>query len=143
MALVLAITVVPDATAAVKKGASCKKAGKTRVVDSRKFICVKKGSKLVWNKGKAVKKAPSAAATVAAGYTMTQVKSNSSAAKCWSAIKGNVYDLTNWINQHPGGSSAIKSLCGLDGSAAFAVQHQGQQNPESRLKSYLLGPLAK
>ena len=51
MALVLAITVVPDATAAVKKGASCKKAGKTRVVDSRKFICVKKGSKLVWNKG--------------------------------------------------------------------------------------------
>lgn len=149
MALVLAVTVVPEATAAAKKGASCKKAGKTSVVDSRKFTCVKKGSKLVWNKGKVVKKAPmaspssSAATTAAAGYTMAQVKANSTSTKCWSAIKGNVYDLTKWINQHPGGSGAIQSLCGMDGSTAFARQHQGQRNPESRLNSYLLGPLAK
>ena len=159
MALVLAVTVVPEATAAAKKGASCKKAGKTSVVDSSKFTCVKKGSKLVWNKGKVVKKAPmaspsssaspmaspssSAATTAAAGYTMAQVKANSTSTKCWSAIKGNVYDLTKWINQHPGGSGAIQSLCGMDGSTAFARQHQGQRNPESRLNSYLLGPLAK
>ena len=79
----------------------------------------------------------------ATGYTMDKVKANNSATSCWSVIKGNVYDLTNWINQHPGGSGAIRGLCGTDGSAEFSGKHKGQSNPESRLASYLLGPLAK
>ena len=83
---------------------------------------------------------PTAEAT---GYTMDKVKANNSATSCWSAINGNVYDLTNWINQHPGGSGAIRGLCGTDGSAEFSGKHKGQSNPESRLASYLLGPLAK
>ena len=83
---------------------------------------------------------PTAEAT---GYTMEKVKANNSATSCWSVIRGNVYDLTKWINQHPGGSGAIRGLCGTDGSAEFAAKHQGQSNPESRLTSYLLGPLAK
>ena len=83
---------------------------------------------------------PTAEAT---GYTMDKVKANNSATTCWSVIKGNVYDLTNWINQHPGGSEAIRGLCGTDGSAEFSAKHKGQSNPESRLASYLLGPLAK
>ena len=58
-------------------------------------------------------------------------------------IKGNVYDLTKWIGSHPGGESAILSLCGQDGSAAFSAQHEGKSKPESRLAGYLLGPLAK
>ncbi len=87
--------------------------------------------------------APSAAATVAAGYTMAQVKANNSRAKCWSAISGNVYDLTAWINAHPGGSGAIVSLCGTDGTQDFLAMHRNQSKPESRLASYLLGPLTK
>ena len=83
---------------------------------------------------------PTAEAT---GYTMDKVKANNSATSCWSVIRGNVYDLTKWINQHPGGSGAIRGLCGTDGSAEFTAKHQGQSNPESRLTSYLLGPLAK
>ena len=83
---------------------------------------------------------PTAEAT---GYTMDKVKANSSATSCWSVINENVYDLTNWINQHPGGSGAIRGLCGTDGSAEFSAKHKGQSNPESRLASYLLGPLAK
>jgi hypothetical protein len=77
------------------------------------------------------------------GYTMEKVKSNSSASSCWSVIRGNVYDLTQWIAVHPGGSGALRGLCGTDGSAEFAAKHQGQSNSESRLKGYLLGPLAK
>jgi len=99
---------------------------------------------LVWVKGAAVKaSAKPSASAAAAGYTMEKVKANASATSCWTVIKGNVYDLTAWINQHPGGSSSIKSLCGIDGSAAFAAQHQGQSKPESRLAGYLLGPLTK
>ncbi|MEY4108972.1 MAG: hypothetical protein RJB35_285 [Actinomycetota bacterium] len=68
---------------------------------------------------------------------------NNSAASCWSVISGNVYNLTQWINQHPGGPSAIASLCGVDGTASFNAQHRGEGKPTQRLSGYLLGPLAK
>ena len=75
------------------------------------------------------------------GYKMTDVKKANTRAKCWSAIDGNVYDLTAWISAHPGGASAITFLCGTDGSNAFKAQHEGQGKPSMRLSQYLLGPL--
>ena len=60
----------------------------------------------------------------------------------WAAIDGNVYDLTEWIGQHPGGSQRILPLCGTDATAAFSAQHGGQARPASELASFLLGPLA-
>ena len=173
MALVLSIAVAPASSASVKAGAACKKAGQTSTASGMKFTCVKKGSKLVWGKGVAVKRAPSASATaaasaapvapamsatpmatksaepsksaepVAAGNTMERVKANDSASSCWTVISGNVYDLTRWIGSHPGGSGAIRSLCGTDGTAEFNSQHRGEGTPQARLAGYLLGPLAK
>ncbi len=154
-ALAVALVVAPAASAAVKAGAACKKAGQVSTVSGMKFTCVKKGGKLVWGKGVAVKSKPAPAANpepsnsaapaepVAAGYTMDKVKANNKASSCWTAISGNVYDLTQWINQHPGGSSAIISLCGTEGTSAFRAMHGNQRKPESRLAGYLLGPLAK
>ena len=173
LALALSIVIAPESSAAVKAGASCKKAGLTSITGGFKYTCLKKSGKLVWVKGVAVKASakptvtptakpvastapsasasaaakpsvtPTAAATVAAGYTMAQVKANKSAAKCWSVINGNVYDLTAWIKPHPGGEGAIESLCGTDGSASFNAMHANKSKPESRLASYLLGPLVK
>ena len=76
-----------------------------------------------------------------AGYTMADVKKANTRAKCWSAIDGNVYDLTAWISAHPGGASAITFLCGIDGSNAFKAQHENQARPAMNLTKYLLGPL--
>jgi hypothetical protein len=87
--------------------------------------------------------APTAEVTTQAGYTMAKVKENNSAASCWSVINGNVYNLTQWINSHPGGPSVIRGLCGVDGTSSFNGKHRGQGNPTSTLASYLLGPLAK
>jgi hypothetical protein len=86
---------------------------------------------------------PTAEVTTQAGYTMAKVKENNSAASCWSVINGNVYNLTQWINSHPGGPSVIRGLCGVDGTSSFNGKHRGQGNPTSTLASYLLGPLAK
>jgi cytochrome b involved in lipid metabolism len=72
---------------------------------------------------------------------MADVKKANTRAKCWSAIDGNVYDLTAWISSHPGGAAAITFLCGTDGSNAFKAQHEGQRSPTNRLAQYLLGPL--
>jgi hypothetical protein len=77
------------------------------------------------------------------GYTMTQVRANNTAANCWAVIDDSVYDLTNWIKSHPGGSGAIVGLCGTDGSAAFSIKHGNQSRPAAQLNSYRLGPLAK
>ena len=76
-----------------------------------------------------------------ASYTMAQVRANNSARSCWTAIDGFVYDLTRWINSHPGGPGAILFLCGTDGTNAFKAQHENQSRPAIRLDSYRLGPL--
>ena len=172
-AVALALVVAPPASAAVKEGAACKKAGQSSTVSGRKFTCVKKGNKLVWNKGVAVKSAPTASATAAAssapaapamsatpmatksaepskssapastGYTMERVKANGTSSSCWTVINGYVYDLTKWIGSHPGGSGAITSLCGTDGTSEFLAMHRGQGKPEARLSGYALGKLEK
>ena len=86
---------------------------------------------------------PTPEVTTASGYTLAKVKENNSANSCWSLINGNVYDLTKWINSHPGGATAIKGICGRDGSANFNGRHGGQSSPAENLAMYLLGPLAK
>lgn len=75
------------------------------------------------------------------GITMADVAKHASQSSCWSAINGKVYNLTAWINQHPGGSEAILSLCGSDGSAAFNDQHGGQRRPENELAGFYVGDL--
>ena len=86
---------------------------------------------------------PTAEVSTQAGYTMAKVKENNSAASCWSVINGNVYNLTQWINSHPGGPSVIRGLCGVDGTSSFNGKHRGDGGPASVLTGYLLGPLAK
>lgn len=77
------------------------------------------------------------------GYTLEQVRANNSSASCWTIIDGFVYNLTQWINSHPGGPGVIRSLCGVDGTASFKAQHDNQRSPAQRLSSYLLGPLRR
>lgn len=91
------------------------------------------------------KATPTATATKSSstkgGYTLADVKKHASSSSCWSAINGNVYDLTKWINRHPGGASVIKALCGRNGSSMFNGQHGGQNRPASELASFKLGKL--
>jgi cytochrome b involved in lipid metabolism len=75
-------------------------------------------------------------------FTMTQVAAHKSSASCYTVISGEVYDLTSWISQHPGGSSAILSICGVDGTAAFNGQHGGQSRPASELAGFKIGVLS-
>ncbi|MFT3970012.1 MAG: cytochrome b5-like heme/steroid binding domain-containing protein [Micropruina sp.] len=85
---------------------------------------------------------PSSSASTPQSYTLKQVQQHNSASDCWAAINGGVYDLTDWVGQHPGGSERIIALCGTDASAAFNAQHSGQSKPESTLTRFYLGELA-
>lgn len=74
-------------------------------------------------------------------FTVAEVQKHQSATDCWSVIKGQVYDLTSYVNGHPGGASFIKAICGKDGSASFAGQHGSASKPNNVLAAFALGPL--
>ncbi len=84
------------------------------------------------------KPAPAYTKTV---YSMADVKAANTPGKCWTVVSGVVYDLTAWINRHPGGDKNILSLCGLDGTAAYNSVHAGQPKPANVLVGFEIGLL--
>jgi cytochrome b involved in lipid metabolism len=76
-------------------------------------------------------------------HTLAEVATHKDAASCWSAINGNVYDLTAWVPKHPGGEEAILGICGIDGSARFNRQHGGKSLQAGILAGYKIGALAQ
>lgn len=90
---------------------------------------------LVYAQRQADLPAPGTAATSTAS-ALDQVAAHATRESCWSLINGNVYDLTSWIPQHPGGEQAILQLCGADGSAKFNGQHGGSARQEAILAGF-------
>jgi cytochrome b involved in lipid metabolism len=73
--------------------------------------------------------------------TSEEVLKHATGQDCWSVINGQVYDLTSYVNEHPGGAALINAICGQDGSAAFSGQHAGASKPANILAAFALGPL--
>ena len=117
----------PTKASAVKQVKKAKKASTTKV-----------STKKVSTKSTTVTKTT----TASTQYSSATVATHNSETNCWTIINGNVYNLTSWIHQHPVGSQAILSLCGIDGTQAFNDQHGGQSRPEQELKSFLIGTKA-
>ena len=91
--------------------------------------------------GAALTAAPAAAATKS--YTAAQVAKRDSATKCWTIIGRSVYNLTSWVNQHPGGAEKILALCGGNGTKAFKGMHGTSGTPMSTLAQFRIGTLKK
>lgn len=83
--------------------------------------------------------ASSSGAGVSGAITAGQVATHDRASDCWTSIDGRVYDLTSFVARHPGGSARIISLCGTDGTAAFAGQHAGSGAAMRALAAYQIG----
>jgi cytochrome b involved in lipid metabolism len=52
-------------------------------------------------------------------YDIAMVGRHNSNQDCWLIIHGNIYNVTTFINVHPGGVRAIANFCGNDATAAF------------------------
>jgi cytochrome b involved in lipid metabolism len=74
---------------------------------------------------------------------MAQVATHNTASNCWATINGNVYNLTSWISQHPGGEAPILGLCGKDGTSAFESQHGNNGRANAELATLKIGTLAQ
>lgn len=74
-------------------------------------------------------------------YTLDDVAQHGKASDCYTAIDGNVYDLTDYISKHPGGFGIVE-LCGIDGTADFERQHGQTPEAKQQLSTLLIGELA-
>lgn len=72
-------------------------------------------------------------------YTMVDVAAHKDASSCYSVINDSVYDVTMWVNMHPGGKGAILSLCGVDGTERFMKKHKGGEKYITILARYKIG----
>jgi hypothetical protein len=88
---------------------------------------------------------PTPAPTIPAvkSYTMTEVAAANTESNCLTVINGTVYNLTAFINKHPGGDRNILRICGKDGTSAFSGQHGGEAKPEKMLATFDVGTLAQ
>lgn len=98
------------------------------------------GSEAVWG---AERHAPAPATSPAASgrHTLAEVAQHGTDASCWAAVDGGVYDLTEWIGNHPGGPQRILNLCGKDATEQFRGQHADAVRPNGALARHRIGEL--
>lgn len=88
-------------------------------------------------------KTPAKTFSSSGNITLAEVAKHNSWTSCWSAINGNVYDLTSWIPNHPGGEQNILVICGKDGSVAFNGQHSRSTRAQTILIGFKIGVLTQ
>lgn len=69
---------------------------------------------------------PTPPASVAPSLSMAEVTRHSSVRDCYLVVNNNVYDVTSYINYHPGGSDYIISYCGTEVTGIFASIHSNR-----------------
>lgn len=76
--------------------------------------------------------------------TAAELAKHNNQTDCWLLISGKVYDVTSFIDTHPGGQ-AILAGCGQDATSLFATKgEKGEPHPtkaETMLQNYYLGKL--
>ena len=72
-------------------------------------------------------------------YTLADIAQS---ADCWVNLYGVVYDLTSFLDRHPGGS-IIRSLCGTDGTTPFDNEHSVGLLRKKGFSSSIIGRLGE
>jgi hypothetical protein len=70
-----------------------------------------------------------------------QVEQHNSRESCWIIVSGNVYDVTSFLDAHPGGSSIILKYAGKDATEAYEPIHPPTALDDHLSTEYHLGPV--
>lgn len=71
--------------------------------------------------------------------TVKELELHNSLEDCWLAISGKVYDVSSWIQRHPGGLLPILDTAGQDATDAFIAFHPARV--KTLLPKYYIGEL--
>ena len=75
-------------------------------------------------------------------YTMEDVAKHNALPSVWSVYKGDVYDITMYINVHPGGKKILEKVYGKDMTPLFNKFH-GYVNIVQMIGPLKIGTLSK
>ncbi|XP_037671657.1 cytochrome b5 type B isoform X3 [Choloepus didactylus] len=71
-------------------------------------------------------------------YRLEEVAKRNSSEEIWLVIHGRVYDVSSFLNEHPGGEEVLLEQAGLDASESFEdVGHSS--DAREMLKEYYIG----
>ncbi|KIY72782.1 hypothetical protein CYLTODRAFT_366932 [Cylindrobasidium torrendii FP15055 ss-10] len=73
--------------------------------------------------------------------TLREVESHTSKDSCWVIIRNNVYDVTGFLSEHPGGAAIILKYAGKDATRAYEPIHASDALEKHLDASKHLGPL--
>eukprot|EP01041_Mallomonas_annulata_P001765 gene1765-3416_t len=90
------------------------------------------------NRKSVSKKEDSTPATVKT-FTWQEVAKHNTAEDCWVIYNGKVYDITKWVDRHPGGREILQLTAGRDISIAFESYHPFTRKAHEVLPKYEIG----
>ncbi|PSR85579.1 hypothetical protein BD289DRAFT_482687 [Coniella lustricola] len=77
---------------------------------------------------------------VEAEFTTKEVAAHNQRQDCWMTIRGEVYDLTKYLDDHPGGVDILVDVAGKDGTQAFDDAGHSE-DAEDIMAAYRIGKL--
>ena len=78
--------------------------------------------------------------------TMEELAEHDSKDSCWKAIHGKVYDVTDYIPDHPTSPDVMLEWCGRESTEAWDTKGYGRphsERAEQMLEEYLVGRLVE
>ena len=74
-------------------------------------------------------------------YTVDEVSEHDNEDDCWIIINDKVYDVTPYIDSHPGGKGLVEKTAGKDATNAFYVESEHSDTARGLLVKYLIGQI--
>ena len=75
-------------------------------------------------------------------WSLQEIAQHNKASSCWVIIKDQVYDLTEFLPSHPGGSQIILKYAGKDATAVYEPIHARDAIEQNLDASKFLGPVS-
>ncbi|ESO98309.1 hypothetical protein LOTGIDRAFT_114342 [Lottia gigantea] len=73
-------------------------------------------------------------------FTLDLVSEHSNETSCWIVVNDMVYDVTSFLDKHPGGSDVVLEHAGTDATVAFEDKGHSKYGVKL-LEKYIIGEL--
>jgi len=74
-------------------------------------------------------------------YSWEEVKKHNKLTDLWIVINGKIYDVTPFVDEHPGGETVLKDVAGKDGTVAFFEDHEHSKSALLEREKYCIGSI--